>query len=142
MARANSDEDYVLDLCDRILEEGGLRQHRFEWLVGDPGANGRVVKLPVDGYWPIANVVVEYRERQHDQPVRHFDKPDRLTVSGVHRGLQRAMYDARRDEQIPAHDIRLVIIKPNDLDATPRGRLRRSEENDLRVIRRLLQVTA
>jgi hypothetical protein len=43
-------------------------------------------------------VVVEYRELQHDHPVAHFDKPDRLTVSGVHRGVERAHYDARRDE--------------------------------------------
>lgn len=68
------------------------------------------MKLPVDGFWPDANLVVEYRERQHDQPVAHFDKPDRLTVSGVHRGAQRALHDAHRDEQIPAHGIRLVII--------------------------------
>lgn len=138
MGRAASDEFYVLDLCDQILAEDGLRQHRFDWLLGDPGASGRRVRLPVDGYWPNANIVVEYRERQHDQPLNHFDKPDRLTVSGVHRGLQRALYDARRDELIPAHGIRLVIITPADLDATPRGRLRRHPEHDLPAIKRLL----
>jgi len=36
-------------------------------------------------------VFVEYRELQHDHFVTHFDKPDRLTVSGVHRGVQRAL---------------------------------------------------
>ena len=102
------------------------------------GASGRRVRLPVDGYWHNANVVVEYRERQHDQPLAHFDKPDRLTVSGVHRGLQRALYDARRDELIPAHGIRLVVITPADLDATPRGRLRRQPDHDLPAIKRLL----
>lgn len=139
MSRAASDEEYVLDLCDEVLNERGLRQHRFEWLVGDPGTNGRAVELPVDGFWPDANLVVEYRERQHDHPVPHFDKPDRLTVSGVHRGTQRALYDARRDEQIPAHGIRLVIIKPGDLDSTARGRLRRSPDTDKGSVQRLLQ---
>ena len=138
MGRANSDEFYVLDLCDHALAETGLRQHTFEWLLGDPGRTGRRARLPVDGYWPRANVVVEYRERQHDQPVAHFDKPDRLTVSGVHRGLQRGLYDARRDELIPAHGIRLVVISPADLDATPRGRLRRTRSKDLSVIARIL----
>ncbi len=95
--RADSDEAYVLDLCDDVLGETGLRQYRFDWLVGDPGKNGCCRELPVDGYWPGAATVVEYREVQHDRPVRHFDKPDVLTVSGVHRGAQHALYDARRD---------------------------------------------
>ena len=138
MGRDASDEFYVLDLCDQALAEAGRRQHRFDWLVGDPGASGRCARLPVDGYWPAANVVVEYRELQHDHPVAHFDKPDRLTVSGVHRGVQRALYDARRDEFIPAHGIRLVVITPADLDATPRGRLRRNRDFDLSAIRELL----
>jgi hypothetical protein len=30
----------VVDLCDAILEEPASRQHRFDWLVGDPGADG------------------------------------------------------------------------------------------------------
>lgn len=139
MGREASDEAYVLNLCDRVLGEGGSRQHRFEWLVGDPGRTGRRVRLPVDGYWPVANLVVEYRERQHGQPVPHFDKPERLTVSGVHRGIQRSLYDARRDELIPQHGIRLVAITPADLDATPAGRLRRNEDHDVSAIRRILR---
>lgn len=138
MGRDTSDEAYVLNLCDRVLGEVGSRQHRFDWLLGDPGRSGRRVRLPVDGYWPAANLVVEYRERQHDQPVPHFDKPERLTVSGVHRGIQRARYDARRDELLPQHGIRLVVVTPTQLDATPRGRLRRNESADLQSLRRIL----
>lgn len=138
MGRQTSDEAYVLNLCDRVLGEVGSRQHRFEWLMGDPGRSGRRVRLPVDGYWASANLVVEYRERQHGQSVPHFDKPERLTVSGVHRGIQRALYDARREELIPQHGIRLVIITPADLDATSTGRLRRNEDHDIPAIQRIL----
>lgn len=138
MGRESSDEFYVLDRCDEVLAERGFRQHRFDWLLGDPGKSGRRVRLPVDGYWPGAGIVVEYRERQHGQAVAHFDKPDRLTVSGVHRGLQRALYDARRDREIPAHGLMLVVITPDDLVATPRGRLRRTVDFDRESIRRLL----
>ena len=141
LGRETSDEFYVLDLCDQVLSEVGRHQHRFDWLLGDPGVDGRSARLPLDGYWGEANLVVEYRERQHDQPVAHFDKPDRLTVSGVHRGIQRALYDARRDELIPAHGIRLIVITPADLDATPRGRLRRKTSHDLHVIEELLNNT-
>ena len=135
MGRESSDETYVLDLCDEILGEPGQRQARFDWLLGDPGKNGRARTLPVDSYWPRQQLVVEYREIQHDRPVRHFDKPDRLTVSGVHRGLQRARYDQRRDEQIPAHGLRLVIIKPADLASNRRGRLLRNRTDDLQPLR-------
>lgn len=138
MGRETSDEAYLLNLCDRVLGEVGSRQHRFEFLEGDPARSGRRVRLPVDGYWPVANLVVEYRERQHGQSVPHFDKPERLTVSGVHRGIQRAMYDARREELIPQRGIRLVIITPADLDATSTGRLRRSEDHDIPAIQRIL----
>ncbi|MFE2558610.1 hypothetical protein ACFXGT_21810 [Streptomyces sp. NPDC059352] len=136
--RDDSDEAYVVGLCNRILGESALAQHKFDWLLGDPGAGGRRVKLPVDAYWPGHQLVVEYRELQHDQPMPHFDKPNRLTVSGVHRGEQRALYDARRDTEIPAHGLRLVVIRPADLDADGRGRLRRNEEADLAALTKIL----
>lgn len=49
-SRADSDEAYVLSLCDMILGVEGLRQHRFDWLLGDPSSSGRCVRLPVDAY--------------------------------------------------------------------------------------------
>ncbi|WP_433341502.1 hypothetical protein [Micromonospora sp. CA-111912] len=138
MSRSASDEAYVIDLCDDVLGEQAARQHRFEWLLGDPSLTGRQAKLPVDAYWARRRLVVEYRELQHDQPVPHFDKPDRLTVSGVHRGKQRALYDARRDAEIPAHGLRLVVIRPRDLDTDGRGRLRRNTTADRQILRKLL----
>jgi len=142
MGRESSDEHYVVDLCDEVLREKGMRQHRFDWLLGDAGKSGRQAKLPVDGFWPGANIVVEYRELQHVGPVPQFDKPDRLTVSGVHRGLQRVIYDARRDQLIPAHGIRLVVIAPSHLDANSRGRLLRNREGDLVTVRRIMMAIA
>lgn len=138
MSRADSDEAYVLDLCDEVLGARGLRQHRFDWLLGDPNTSGRRARLPVDAYWPDHHLVVEYYERQHSEPVAHFDKPDRLTVSGVHRGEQRARYDARRQALIPAHGLRLVVIEHSDLASDRRGRLYRSRASDLAVVHRLL----
>lgn len=138
MGREDSDETYVLDLCDEVLGDSGLRQHRFDWLLGDPGSTGHRVKLPVDSYWPEQGLVVEYRERQHDEPTPFFDKPNRMTVSGVHRGEQRALYDSRRDVLIPANGLRLVVMHPADLTADNKGRLRRDSEADLAAIRRIL----
>ena len=76
-----NDETYVLDLCDEVRGEKGRRQHHFEFLRGDAGT-----KLPVDIFYPSISLVVEYRETQHTNAVKHFDKPDVMTVSGLHRG--------------------------------------------------------
>lgn len=138
VGRVDSDEAYVLGLCDEILGEPGSRQHRFDWLLGDPNPKGRRVRLPVDAFWVGHDIVVEYRERQHDQPVELFDKPHRMTISGVHRGQQRIRYDALRDRLIPANHLRLVVIRATDLASTPRGRLRRARETDLAAVRMLL----
>lgn len=140
MHRTESDEAYVLALCDEVLGERGLRQHRFDWLLGDSGRSGRRVRLPVDGFWPAHRLVIEYRELQHDRPNAHFDKPHRLTVSGVHRGEQRALYDARRDYLIPENGLRLVVIRPTDL-ANGSRRLRRERKADLQTLGEMLQAT-
>jgi hypothetical protein len=79
--RENSDEAYVLDLCDEVLGEQGLQQHRFEWLLGDAGSAGRKTRLPVGGYWAEQRLIVEYRAMQHDKATPFFDKPGHLTVS-------------------------------------------------------------
>jgi hypothetical protein len=94
--------------------------------------------LPVDAYYAAHRLVIEYRERQHDEPVAHFDKPDVLTVSGVHRGIQRRIYDDRRAVEIPAHGLRLIVVKPGDLTADGRGRLLRIWQPDEAALRALL----
>jgi hypothetical protein len=132
------DEHYVIDLCDEILGEHGLRQHPFDWLRADRDRRGNRGRLPVDAYYPKHELVIEYRERQHDQPVPFFDKPGVTTVSGVDRSTQRLLYDERRDQEIPAHGLTLSIIRPSDLDSTAAGRLRRNRDGDLVRLRALL----
>lgn len=136
-ARNESDESYVIDLCDDLLGERARRQHRFTWLVGDPSTTGRQNTLPVDAYYERHGLVIEYRERQHDEPVPFFDR--RATLSGVGRGEQRRLYDQRREEEIPKHGLRLIVIRPHQLRADRRGRLLRDEIADRDVLASLLQ---
>lgn len=136
----DSDERYVLDLCDELLGEVGLRQHRFPWLLGDPGQGGRTRALPVDAYYPGHGLVIEYRERQHYEPVPFFD--GRQTISGVSRGEQRLRYDRRRDELIPQHGLRLLVIRPRQLVCDHQQRLRRDRDRDRKALAELLQATA
>lgn len=122
------DEHYVLDLCDRVLNHKSLRQHRFPFLLGDSGRC-----LPVDAFYPNLNLVIEYRERQHSEPVAFFDR--RMTVSGIPRGQQRARYDQRRREVLPRNEICLIEFSYADFAHGRNKRLRRNEQDDICVIR-------
>lgn len=136
---ADSDEGYILGLCDRVLGRASLRQHRFDFLRGDVGKDGRRgAMLPVDAYYSDSDLVIEYRERQHTESVPFFDKPERLTVSGVHRGEQRNVYDQRRRTILPQHGIELIEFSYSDFRHDPKKRLLRDEANDIQVIRQRL----
>ncbi len=84
--RADSDEAYIITLCDETLDLIAIRQHKFYFLLGDMGKNGKKRRLSVDAYYPSLSLVIEYHEKQHNQAVALFDKPNRMTISGVHRG--------------------------------------------------------
>lgn len=125
------DEAYIIDLCDRVLGRKASRQHRFPYLLGDTGT-----PLPVDAYYEDLALVVEYRERQHLEPVAFWDK--KPTASGVPRGRQRALYDERRREVLPQHGITLVQFSHSDFKCGSRKRLLRFTEDDERVVREKL----
>lgn len=138
MRRSDSDESYVLDLCDEVLNCKGKRQATFDFLRGDPySSNPEGRKLPVDAYYRELHLVVEYHERQHSEPVAHFDKPGTLTISGVDRGTQRALYDARRRTVLPRHGIVVVTIGYQDFQ-TKGNRLVRTP-SDIETVRRILK---
>lgn len=122
------DEDYILDLCDQLLKKVASRQHRFDFLKGDSGH-----RLPVDAYYEDLNLVIEYRERQHTEDVRFFNR--RQTVSGVDRGEQRRIYDERRRQVLPAHGITLVELDYSDFDHDSSKRLLRRTTADLAVLK-------
>lgn len=128
------DEEYIIDLCDKILGENSLRQHKFDFLIGDPNERGISAKLPIDAYYPSLKLVVEYRERQHTESVKHFDKPDRITVSGVHRGEQRKIYDERRREILPKYGINLIEISYTDFRYNSQKRIIRDMKADTATV--------
>jgi hypothetical protein len=130
------DESYVLDVCDHILNCRASRQHRFPFLLGDPGRDGRCRTLPVDAYYEDLGLVIEYWERQHILPTPIMDK--KPTCSGCTRGEQRRRYDERRGTLLPANGIKLVVVRYDELAHTSRGRLRRKDVDDETRLRALL----
>ncbi|GIW37499.1 MAG: hypothetical protein KatS3mg073_1644 [Meiothermus sp.] len=122
-----------------MLDCRSKRQHRFDFRRGDPSPKRRVgTKLFVDAHYPELALVLDYRERQHTEPVPHFDKPHVMTVSGCDRGIQRCRYDERRRVVLPAHGIDLVEVERAMLCVDPRHKLERNREEDITVLRKLL----
>ena len=128
--RKDSDEYYVIDLCDEVLGRKAERQKRFDFLKGDKGNS-----LPVDAYYKDLNLVIEYHERQHTEEVKFFD--NKQTVSGVSRGEQRKIYDERKKEILPKHGIKLLFISYSDFGCTKK--LKRNKVLDLNVIEKILR---
>lgn len=128
--RVNSDEYYVIGLCDEVLGLSAQHQATFDFLRGDTGR-----KLPVDAFYKELNLVVEYHEKQHSEKVPFFDKKD--TVSGVSRGEQRARYDKRRQECLSANEYFLVVIRCCDFGNA--RRIDRNHDKDIEIVKRILQ---
>lgn len=126
-SRRKSDECYIIDLCDEVLKQKALRQHRFDFLRGDTG-----VRLPVDAYYPLLNLVIEFRERQHTEEVKFFDR--RQTASGMGRGDQRKLYDERRRKVLPEQGLNLIELGYDLFDHTRNKKLTRTKEKDLEII--------
>ena len=133
--KKKKDESWIIDLCDKILGRQAVRQHRFPFLLGDPGRSGRRVRLPVDAYYPDLKLVIEYHEKQHSTSVPHFDK--RQTVSGVERGEQRRLYDERRKIVLPQHGLKLVVLDYSEFKCNSAGRLVRDYGAEMVVAERL-----
>lgn len=129
--RKNSDEHYVIDLCDQLLGIQGSRQHRFPFLLGDSGR-----KLPVDVFYETLNLVIEFNEQQHSKAVKHFDKPDKLTVCGVHRGEQHKLYDRRKRSILPTQGIKIIDISYSAFPCSSNGKILRDKSIDLSIIRK------
>ncbi|OJW02018.1 MAG: hypothetical protein BGO52_00290 [Sphingobacteriales bacterium 44-61] len=136
--KAVRDEQYVLDICDQVLGVISKRGHRFDFLLGDKNKQGKAAKLPVDAYYERLGLVIEYRERQHTEAVFHFDKPDRVTVSGMGRAAQRKRYDQFRREVLPAQGLSLIEIDYSHFLHNSSKRIKRDKSRDTEIIRQRL----
>jgi hypothetical protein len=129
--------NYVIGLVSELLGESPEREKRFPWATGDVSPKtGRAALLPFDAVWESQRLIVEVDENQHRQPVPFWDKPDKLTVSGVSRGVQRRLYDERKRAAAREHGYAVVEI-PWERRPIPE---KRDRESDLVLVRSLLTV--
>ena len=138
--RENSDEYYIINLCDELLNEKASRQHTFPFLLGDFHKDKiSRTKLPLDAYYKNLNLVIEYREKQHTEEVLHLDKPEVKTVSGVSRGEQRKIYDQRRRDALLRKDIRLIEINYYAFEYNSQMNIIRDKEKDIEILKEILK---
>lgn len=128
------DEEYIINLCDEVLGIKAKRQYTFDFLLGDVNDKGQRKKLPVDAFYEPLKLVVEYWEIQHFEDVPRYEKD---TISGK-RSVQRKIYDQRRQEVIPKHGLKLLIIPYTDFEHSNNSRLKRNPEKDIKIIQNLL----
>lgn len=138
--RKNSDEYYIINLCDELLNEKAARQHTFDFLLGDMHQDGRTrTKLPLDAYYDNLNLVIEYAEKQSDDPVSEVHNSDKMTISGVKRSEQRKIYKTRKKEVLRKKQINFIEIKHADFKCDNENRLIRNNEDDIKVLKRILK---
>jgi len=142
--RLNSDETYVIGLCDKALGLTADRQKRFDFLVGDLHKNGKTqTLLPVDAYYEELQLVVEYKEIQNLKPIvnreKNFDEDEEENTKTVSRDEQRRIYDERRAKVLPENDISLVVISYSDFDYDDKNKIIREELSDLKIVQEALK---
>lgn len=128
-SRAESDEYYVISLCNEVLNAEASQQHRFDFLKGDSG-----ISLPIDAYYEHLNLVIEYHERQHTESIKFFNK--KTTVSGVSRDEQRRIYDERRMTVLPKHGINVIVIDYSRFGTSKK--IKRDHDKDILIIKQIL----
>jgi hypothetical protein len=124
--------DYVIGLARELLGEEPEREKTYPWALGDVSTKtGHARRLPFDAVWEARRLIVEVDEDQHRRPVAFWDKPQVLTVSGVHRGEQRRLYDERKRAAARSEGYTVIEI-PWERRPVPSKRDRAA---DLRAVR-------
>lgn len=138
--RQMSDESYVIDLCDIVLNQKAKRQYRFYFLLGDMHKDGKSrTEIPVDAYYEEFKLVIEYKESQHNSSEFYSSNQYVKTVSGVNRFEQRKIYDERKRRDLPKNGKKLIEISYAVFDCDFENKIVRNKEQDLKKVEEILK---
>lgn len=123
----NSDEFYLVNLCDELLKQKASRKHTFDTLVGKLHKKGKTrTKLPLDAYYEDLKLVIEFFEKKE-------------TEESTDREAQRKFYDQRKKTVLEKKEIQLIDINYALFECDENDRLVRDKANDCRVLKDLLK---
>lgn len=136
--RVNSDEHYILNLCDELLNDSASRQHRFPFLLGDFHKDKiSRTKLPVDGYYQTLNLVIEYRVKHSKEDV-DIDKAEVKTTRRVTIDAQRKIYDLRKRDVLERKNINLIEINYYAFEYDSDMNIVRNKNKDIEIVKGLI----
>lgn len=134
----NSDEYYLVNLCDEVLEQKASRKHTFDTLVGNLHKRGKGrTKLPLDAYYEDLELVIEFFEKIDS--VEELDDSKKLNQKEQGRIAQRKYYDQLKKEAIIKKKLRLVEINYALFECNDENKLVRDAENDRLVLKGILK---
>lgn len=139
-SRENSDEFYLVSLCDELLNEKASRKHRFEFLLGDLHKKGKTrTKLPLAAYYKELNLVIEFLDRPQLETAADSERDNAMTISGVSRSEQRLKYASRKRSVLKEKNINLKEIDYASFESDNKLMLTRNKAKDVRVLKSILK---
>lgn len=128
----NSDENYLLDLCDELLAQKASRKHTFDTLVGNLHKRGKGrTKLPLDAYYKDLKLVIEFFQKE-----RSFEDLDEKEQARV---TQIKYYDELKKEAVLNKKFRYMKINYAQFECNENDKLIRNTENDTIVLKDILK---
>ncbi|WP_298310068.1 hypothetical protein [uncultured Aquimarina sp.] len=131
LAIQNSDEYYLVNLCDELLRQKASRKHTFDTLVGNLHKRGKGrTKLPLDAYYEDLKLVLEF--------FRKNKATDELDEKEKARRAQIKYYKELKKKAVLTKKLRLIEIN-YALFENDANKLIRNAENDRLVLKDVLK---
>lgn len=128
----NSDENYLLNLCDELLDKKASRKHTFDTLVGNLHKRGKGrTKLPLDAYYQELKLVIEFFQKE-----KNFEDLDEKEQARI---TQIKYYDELKKEAVLNKKFRYMKINFAQFQCNENDKLIRNTENDIIVLKQILK---
>lgn len=128
----NSDEYYLVSLCDELLGERASRKHTFDTLVGNLHKRGKGrTKLPLDAYYKDLKLVLEFYEKPKDEA--SLDEVAKARMEQI------VYYNDLKKKAILKKELALIIIKYDSFNCDEDGRLIRDKKKDVALLKSMLK---
>lgn len=128
----NSDENYLINLCDELLGKEASRKHTFDTLVGNLHKRGKGrTKLPLDAYYKDLKLVIEFFKQT--STVSELDEKEQARLAQI------KYYDELKKEAVLAKSMRYMKINFAQFECDENNKLIRNTANDKIVLKGILK---
>ncbi|WP_025740620.1 hypothetical protein [Aquimarina pacifica] len=133
LAVQNSDEYYLVSLCDSLLKQKASRKHTFDTLVGNLHKRGKGrTKLPLDAYYEDLKLVLAFFEKNKVE-TGEVDEKEQA------RKEQIKYYNSLKKKAISNKKLRLIEVDYALFERNDAKKMIRNTENDTLVLKGILK---